>query len=160
MSDSFEFTLDELLPHSEPMILIDKIIQCGEDEIVSEVKVTENNLFLDNNFNIPAWIGIEYMAQTVAAFIGYKTKKSSGSIKIGLLLGTRKYLAHKTHFKKDFEYRIKATHLFDDQGLGSFDCQILESKNKDIYCEAKINAYQPDDINAYLGTLEENKNGY
>ena len=158
MSSVIEFSVDELLPHSNPMILIDRIIKCNDSEIVSEVIVNEDKLFLDKNLNIPAWVGIEYMAQTVAAFIGYQAKKSSGPIKIGFLLGTRKFHAHKTHFDHNHDYRIEATHLFNDQGLGAFDCKIIDQKNKEIYCEAKINAYQPDDIDDYLATLEDINN--
>ncbi|PCJ59689.1 MAG: 3-hydroxyacyl-ACP dehydratase [Planctomycetota bacterium] len=157
MSNFFEFSVDELLPHAQPMILIDKIIKCDNCVIESEVCVNQNKLFVDEDSNIPIWVGIEYMAQTVAAFIGYQAKNKAEAIKIGFLLGTRKFLAHKTSFKKNSSYRIEANHLFDDQGLGSFDCKIVDINNNTIFCEAKINAYQPDDIKSYLANLESEK---
>ena len=61
-----------LLPHDAPMILIDKIIDVSKLTIHCQVEINAGGMFFDKQINAtPAWVGIEFMAQTVAAWSGY-----------------------------------------------------------------------------------------
>ncbi len=62
-----------LLPHEAPMILIDKLINVTELTVHCQVKIDSAGLFFDkDNHGVPAWLGIEFMAQTIAAWYGYQ----------------------------------------------------------------------------------------
>jgi predicted hotdog family 3-hydroxylacyl-ACP dehydratase len=77
----------ELLPHDGNMVLLDGVVDYDQESLVAEVVVRDDGLFGDGK-TIPAWIGIEYMAQTVAAHGGMMCHLVGKPINLGFLLGT------------------------------------------------------------------------
>ena len=60
------------LPHEGDMIGIDKLINVTAATVHCQVGIDTNGMFFDKEINgAPAWVGIEFMAQTVAAWSGY-----------------------------------------------------------------------------------------
>jgi predicted hotdog family 3-hydroxylacyl-ACP dehydratase len=75
---------------------------------------------------VPSWIGIEYMAQAVAAWAGARARGKGGTPQAGLLLGTRRYEAHCDGFPSGALLRVEARcELIAANGLGQFDCRVL-----------------------------------
>ena len=63
--------LIDLLPHETPLALVDELIEVSELSIHCQVTINENNVFFNHETHtIPAWVGIEFMAQSVAGWSG------------------------------------------------------------------------------------------
>ena len=63
----------ELVPHEPPMLLLDAVRSYDGDTIVCAVTIAADGLFveqLNGQPGVPALIGLEYMAQCVAAYAG------------------------------------------------------------------------------------------
>lgn len=150
MSESPLFdSIAELLPHEEPMILIDGISAWGDDFLEATVDLKKPGLFTDQNGNVPAWVGIEYMSQSIAAFAGIKAICRGAPIRIGFLLGTSLYHTKVDVFHRGATLTIKVVDVFgDNDNFGLFDCQILSQGS--ILVEAEIKAIQPDNIEEIL----------
>ncbi|NIA27324.1 MAG: 3-hydroxylacyl-ACP dehydratase [Desulfobulbaceae bacterium] len=131
----------ELLPHDPPMVLLDKVISCAESSLVAEVVVKPESMFCDES-GVPAWVGIEYMAQSVAAHAGAMARQHGGRPVIGYLLGTRSYKSAVSEFPIGATLKIVVEPLFVETGLGAFACRIDMG---DTVAEATINVYQPGD---------------
>ncbi len=129
----------ELIPHSGSMILLDKILEFDEHSLSAELVVRDDTL-LGNNKKVPAWVGIEYMAQTIAAYAGIQSKKLGEPINLGFLLGTRRYTSNIDSFDIGTVLTIKITRIINDDKLGVFDCKIYGSG---IEVNANLNVYQP-----------------
>lgn len=70
-------SVDQLLPHDDPMILIDRAISVEALSIHCQVDIGDHNLFFDaESQTVPAYVGIEFMAQSVAAWSGYHALKN------------------------------------------------------------------------------------
>ncbi len=132
----------ELLPHDGHMVLLDGVVDYDQESLVAEVVVRDDGLFGDGK-TIPAWIGIEYMAQTVAAHGGMMCHLAGKPINLGFLLGTRRYISNISDFTVGTRLTVKVNRFIEDQGLGVFDCQIL---GDGIDISAKLNVYQPDKV--------------
>ncbi len=132
----------ELLPHDGNMVLLDGVVDYDQESLVAEVVVRDDGLFGDGK-TIPAWIGIEYMAQTVAAHGGMMCHLVGKPINLGFLLGTRRYISNISDFTVGTRLTVKVNRFIEDQGLGVFDCQIL---GDGIDISAKLNVYQPDKV--------------
>ncbi len=111
------------VPHSGEMLLIDRVLSRDEESIVSEVDVTPR-LPGANDAGVPAYIGIELMAQTVGAWSGLRRAMPDTPAPIGYLLGSRRYRATIAMFPLGSTLRIGATRVLETQGLGKFDCVI------------------------------------
>lgn len=135
-----DYAMEELLPHGSSIILLERVIAFDEDSMTAEVVVHDDALFGDTE-SIPAWLGIEYMAQTVAAHSGMMCKLAGKPLNLGFLLGTRRYYCNVDRFSAGTVLTVTVKRLIQDQGLGVFDCYITA---EGISASAKLNVYQPD----------------
>lgn len=141
------YPIDELVPHSGTMSLLDKVVNHGEDWLTAEVTISPDTLFLSNNA-VPAWVGIEYMAQTIAAFAGILAKTHQQDVKLGFLLGTRKYSTSISSFPIGTRLLIRVEkELQSDDGLGVFNCSITADS---ISVNARLNVFQPKDAEQFF----------
>ena len=135
-----DYAIEELLPHAGSMMLLKRVIAFDENSMTTEVIVHNDALFGDSNA-VPAWLGIEYMAQTVAAHSGMMCRIAGKPLQPGLLLGTRRYYCNVGRFSAGAVLTVTVKRLIQDQGLGVFDCDISA---EGISASAKLNVYQPD----------------
>ena len=83
-----EITIAELLPHQAPMLLLDRLLDYQGARVL-ETRIGERHgLLLDERGNLPAWVGLELMAQTIAAWAGMRPGRGE-PVRIGMLLGSR-----------------------------------------------------------------------
>lgn len=149
----------QYLPHSEPMVLIDKLIDVDMKKQIVKTSVTihKDKIFFDKDINgVSPLVGIEFMAQTIGCYAFYKAKMSIP--KIGFLLGARLYENSLEKFENGKTYIITAREVYGDSELVSFECLIYnegEDGDESKYiAKATINAFQPKDVEKYIGELE------
>jgi len=133
--------LSKILPHKEPMILIDNIIGYSLDEkwLKSAVTINENDMFYNKEIQgTDSVVGIEYMAQTIGCYAFYRNNRQEP--KIGYLLGTRLYNNTLEKFELGKTYYILAKEVFVAE-ISSFECFIYNDKNEEV-ASATINVYQ------------------
>ncbi|CBL46058.1 Predicted 3-hydroxymyristoyl/3-hydroxydecanoyl-(acyl carrier protein) dehydratase [gamma proteobacterium HdN1] len=147
------WTVEELLPHSGQMVLIDEVIDYNEESITVRCTPRNDGLFNHESRNsagdsVPAWVGIEYMAQAIATYSGIHRKKAGQEIQLGFLLGTRQYHSNVTHFPVGQALEIHAERSVQDgNGLCVFRCVMT---GQDTHLEASINVFLPQDADAFL----------
>jgi predicted hotdog family 3-hydroxylacyl-ACP dehydratase len=142
------WTLEELLPHSRSMILLDEALEAGDDWASAAVRVAEDSLFYDPQLQgVPAWVGLEYMAQTVALYSGVQARRAGQPVKLGLLLGTRRFEAETASLPLGSWLTIRAAREWDDGQMAVFDCTLAAGPT---LASARINVYLPNDLEAFL----------
>ncbi|MFJ2538840.1 MULTISPECIES: hotdog family protein [unclassified Pseudomonas] len=143
-----DWPLAELLPHAGDMILIDQIISFDEEQIYTRLTVKPDSLFSLPDGSLPAWVGIELMAQSVAAFAGCHARLKGNPVELGFLLGTRKFECNVAAFAAGSELTVHGIRsLEDDNGMGVFECHI----NADgIHASARLNVFRPPAAADYL----------
>jgi predicted hotdog family 3-hydroxylacyl-ACP dehydratase len=139
--NTIDFTdVASLLPHSGAMVLLDKVIDFHELGLKAELTVRNDGLLCSDAAKIPAWAGIEYMAQAIAAYIGIQAKLAGEPIKLGYLLGTRRYNSNIAAFPVGTVLTVHIEKIIQDDKLGVFDCKI---NGDGIEVNANLNVYQP-----------------
>lgn len=147
--------IENYVPHRGPMLLLDRLLQADAESAVAQVTVPRDGLFLQDA-GMPAWVGVEYMAQTVAAWAGWRALQRQQTVKLGFLLGTRKFQAHCSHFAPDMLLEVLVrSELVGENGLGMFDCQIRRQGCELVLAQARISVYEPDDGSAYIHALDK-----
>ena len=66
--------MDTWVPHRGGMSLLDDVVRCDDESIEARVRVPADGLF-NGDDGVPAWVGIEYMAQAVAAWSGARNAR-------------------------------------------------------------------------------------
>ena len=151
-----DYLINQVLPHSAPMILIDSIDYYNEDECSCSVTITDTSLFYSHNhLGVPSYVGTEYMAQTIAAFAGAHTLDNNEHVSIGFLLGSRKYETFSSYFLLNSKVQINIKQLYaEDSGLYVFDCMIVD-ENKNTLAKASINVFRPNNAEEFLKDMYE-----
>lgn len=142
MFDLNLITVEEVVPHAPPMVLLDRIVHYEGMVLVAEVTITPDSMFYRSELGgVPSWVGIEYMAQAISALSGLRAKERNQSVKLGFLLGTRKLLLPRNLLKCGALCQIHVKQLlWDDSGLANFECRIL--CGDEVCVEARVNVYQ------------------
>ena len=133
--------MDAWVPHRGGMNLLDSVEHCDDFAIEARVRVPADGLFHGDD-GVPAWIGIEYMAQAVAAWSGARARTGGGSPRIGYLLGSRRYEASVPVFEVGAELRVFAhCELMAGNGLGMFDCRIEQGGR--VLASGRLSVFEP-----------------
>ena len=133
--------MDAWVPHRGAMSLLASVAHRDELSIVARVRVPAQGLFVTPD-GVPAWVGIEYMAQAVAAWSGARHRTGGGSPRIGYLLGSRRYEAHLPMFPIGAHLHVLALcELMGDNGLGMFDCRIEHDGR--LLASGRLSVFEP-----------------
>lgn len=144
----FSYPIDALLPQSRSMVLLDSVLEKDDEHIVVELTVRDDGLFSSPERTVPAWLGLEYMAQTVAAFSGYNKKSRGEAIQLGFLLGTRYYQCSVDHFPCGTLLKVRAEKIIEAANdMSVFDCTL---EGNGIIATSKLNVLLPQDAKKFL----------
>jgi predicted hotdog family 3-hydroxylacyl-ACP dehydratase len=142
-----------LIPHAGPMVLLDRVVFADEESLCAEVCIKSGDLFC-NAAGVGAWVGIEYMAQAIAAYAGYAAHLRGEPVKIGFLLSARRYECNRTVFTVGSVVKVYVRRvLVSDNGLASFECR-LEDCDAEL-ATATLTVFQPADVNEFLAGVAE-----
>ncbi|WP_158972350.1 3-hydroxylacyl-ACP dehydratase [Paraglaciecola sp. L3A3] len=145
-----KYAIEQIVPHDHPMILVDELVSYSASSACCSVKIhPESNFYNSEKKSVPAYVGLEYLAQTIAAYANALNIDDGGEVALGFLVSARNYVANVSEFKLGTTLTTSVTKLFkEDNGLSVFDCTILH--NDEVIVEAKINVYEPEDPSLYL----------
>lgn len=116
----------ELVLHQPPMLVLDRLLEIGDRFAVCDWRVSADNGFYIPGRGVPAYVGVEYMAQCVAVFGGARGRINGVPPRPGMLLGSRHYHAGVRFFEEGVTYRVESKELVrTDDGMASFECSVL-----------------------------------
>jgi predicted hotdog family 3-hydroxylacyl-ACP dehydratase len=114
------------LPHRAPMLLIDAVEAVTAEGGTGRVRLDPTAWYADAQGRTPAWFGLEFMAQSVAACRGTHRAAQGGAPRGGQLVAVRGFRCAAPAFPPgaDLEVRVR---LQDEapSGLATFLCEIL-----------------------------------
>ena len=140
--------ITSLIPHSGAMVLLDRVIAVDEESLCAEVCIRSDSLFCSGS-GVGAWVGIEYMAQSIAAFAGYTAYLRGEAIKAGFLLGARRYECTLPIFSLGSLLQVHVRRVLQSEsGLGSFHCSIEHGQEE--VATATITVFQPADAAEFV----------
>lgn len=145
--------MDDLVPHRGDMSWLDCVLSADNETVVAQATIRTDDYFVRDG-TMPVWCGVEYMAQAVAAWAGRRAQLKGEAVKIGFLLGTRRYDVNRQAFYVGDCLRIEARcELLADNGLGMFACRILV--DGEVVASGNLSVFEPPDEAAFLNSSGE-----
>lgn len=136
----------DLVPHAGAAILLDEVLEFDADSLRARAVVPAHSPFHMDDHCLPNWMGLEFMAQAVAAWAGCQARLADQAVTLGFLLGTRRYDCHIAHFSPGMELLVDVRRsLQDDTGMGIFECSLSSRDTGNIVATARLNVYRPND---------------
>jgi predicted hotdog family 3-hydroxylacyl-ACP dehydratase len=127
MTDAALPDVREVVPHEPPMLLLDRVRSYGNDRISCTVRIGPECLFVEERGaerQVPAVIGLEYMAQCVAAYAGLTARREGQAPRRGFLVGCRELCLEVEAFSVGDTLDVEARRVWGDSDLGSFACAV------------------------------------
>lgn len=142
--------VDALLPHRGSLLLVDTLLDYDAERVRVGLTVRDAPPFGDGCGSVPAYIGLEYMAQAISVFSGLEMLSIGVAPKIGLLIGTRRYHASVPQFSHGAALVVTALRVMGgDEALWVFDCTITDAAGT-LLASAEVKAFRPRDIRDFL----------
>jgi predicted hotdog family 3-hydroxylacyl-ACP dehydratase len=134
--------IESLLPHVGRAILIDRLVEERGDVLVTEVLIRADHPYLMDG-RVGAWVGVELIAQSAAARAGLEAVRGGGAVRIGFLLGTRRFRSTVPWYSLGDRLLIEVEREFGaENGLGAARGRILSASGT-LLSEAVIIVFQP-----------------
>jgi predicted hotdog family 3-hydroxylacyl-ACP dehydratase len=89
-----DFEILDLIPQRPPMTMIDALIAADDKSARGQLYIRESNLFSDNGVLAEPGL-IEFIAQTAAAYTGYKNKTTSKKVSEGYIGAIKNLVIHE-----------------------------------------------------------------
>ncbi|MGI4846080.1 MAG: 3-hydroxylacyl-ACP dehydratase [Janthinobacterium lividum] len=142
--------IHSLVPHGGAMSLLGRFLEADDETLSAEVDIRPDSMFCYDG-GVGAWVGVEYMAQAVAAHAGWCARQRCEPVRVGFLLGARKYACAVSAFRVGSVLRVHVRRaLQGENGLGAFDCRIEDAGSGEELATATITVFQPDHVEEFL----------
>jgi predicted hotdog family 3-hydroxylacyl-ACP dehydratase len=126
------------------MVLLSRVLHHEEGHTVCEVEIDLQTIFQDAAGNVVAWMGIEYMAQCIAAHSGLIGRTSGKPPQLGLLIGSRRIDFHTPGYRSGQTLEVTAHRVWGGSvGLVSFDCTLLDASTRALLAEGRLSCFTP-----------------
>lgn len=149
-SQSRHYQMRDLLAHREPMILIDDYDEASFSEagLTTEVTIRQSDVFFDAHLGgTPPCTALEYMAQSVAAYVGLRALQAGETPTLGFVLGSRALKLDLPCFAEGHRYTIHVAPQFSDQQFAAFETTIFNPAGETV-ATAILNVFRPDEEEA------------
>lgn len=141
--------VDALVPHRGDMLWLERLVRADEDVVEALATPREGAWYVEGGEGMPAWLGLELMAQAVAAHAGLRGWRAGEAPKPGVLLGCRLYEAYVPSFPAGGALRVTARLAYrDDSGFGAYECTI--DGERGALASATLKVFEPEDFMRFL----------
>jgi predicted hotdog family 3-hydroxylacyl-ACP dehydratase len=142
------WSLDQLLPHAGPMVLLDEVLAIGDETVRAVATVRRDGLFAGlHEPGVPACVGMEYLAQAIAAWSGFHERARDRPVRPGYLVGARSFHSSAGTIPYGVVLTIEAERLMEDgEGIGVFDGHVTGAG---VEQTVRLKVYLPGDPDRY-----------
>jgi predicted hotdog family 3-hydroxylacyl-ACP dehydratase len=129
---------EDVLPHRGSMLLLSRIVSHAPGELAAQVDISSSSTFAIPAMGVPRYVGIEYMAQAIAALEGVAGLGEGHPVTPGYLLGTRQLGGIDGYFSfgQVLDVRVREV-MRGENGLGAFACELRE-EDRIMQCQLTV----------------------
>jgi predicted hotdog family 3-hydroxylacyl-ACP dehydratase len=107
-----------LIPHRGESLLLDRIVDHDDGCTTARVIVGSRSCLLRDDDTVPAWLVVEYMAQTIAVHEGYVARSEGRTLEIGFLVTVVRLEIQPVTLRSGESLQIHARRVRGRPGLG------------------------------------------
>jgi len=145
----------QLIPHREPMILLDELVDWSEDgRSVCRFTVRDDARFVEGGRLETAFM-MEHMAQAVAVCLGYAAYRGGRGVRVGMIVGCRTFECLEPEAKIGEVLTVTAEQRSANLTVSSFECTVRRddpdaAEGGHAIAHAHLTLYHGDTINEGL----------
>lgn len=142
--------ISRYIPHRPPMILIDAIEAFTDASVTTSTHISmASGFFSHADGGVPAWVGLEYMAQTAAVWVGLDDERCGRAVEPAFLVSSRQYTTPEPVFPAGETLFTLVEVQLQENEIVAFRGRITNNRGE-MRAEAFFTAYRPHNVQAYL----------
>ena len=118
---------ESLLPHGSEIVLLERLCDWGDEFVECAAGAGSAPFLRRYGSRIPAWVGLEYMAQTAAVLAGIKAWKAGETPRAGVVIASRSIVCKFPSFERGEPLTVRAETDGDGGRAIRFRCQIRKA---------------------------------
>jgi predicted hotdog family 3-hydroxylacyl-ACP dehydratase len=130
--------IEDVLPHSGGMVLLDAMTYWDKGEAECRLRIREWARFVVDG-HVESVVTLEYMAQAVAACLGYEALLGGGALRVGMIIACKKFTAHGDRLDVGDDLRVRVKPISGNDTLSHFDCRV--ERGEALFSEAVLTLY-------------------
>ena len=140
----------DVMPHRGPMMLLSSVLEHSEGHTVCAVEVNAGSPFVAPDGTVPALVGVEYLAQGVAAHAGLRGWARGEPPRIGFLIGSRR-LDFRSHadFRVGQRLIVEVVRAWGEEEFAMFACRLVDAHSGAVVLEGHLNVVQPRSLDRF-----------
>jgi len=115
-----------LVPHQEPMVLLDRILVWTPGRVECSLVVRKGERFVEDGL-LAAPLTLEHMAQAVATCVGYEAYLDGRGMRVGMIVAIRKFSALCSAKAVGDELIVRADRDRGNDVLSHFHCEVRDA---------------------------------
>lgn len=133
-----------ILPQRGPMMLLSAVLDHSAQHTVCAVEVGADNPGLAADGTVPALMGLEYMAQGVAAHAGLRGWAQGEGPRVGFLIGARRLdFRSRAGFRVGQRLIVHVTRTWGEEEFAMFACRLVDGATQAVVVEGNLNVFLP-----------------
>jgi predicted hotdog family 3-hydroxylacyl-ACP dehydratase len=135
--------IEHLIPHSEPMVLLDRVLDWSPGRIECATQVRENARLVEDGLLLAPFT-IEHMAQAVAVCLGYEAYRGGRGVRVGMIVSCRAFDAHMESARAGDDLVIRADRERGNESLSHFECNV--QRGEEAFATATLTLFHGDTL--------------
>lgn len=123
--------MTELVPHARPMLAVEELVRWEPGCAVARMTVRADGPFVRDG-RVDGLAALEFMAQGVAACLGYEAFQAGDSVRVGMVIAVRQMTLERASFAVGEELRIHARRVRGAEWLSHFEARLEDARGDTV----------------------------
>ena len=119
--------IEDLVPHSAPTIAIDELVDCRDGDAHARLVVRDGGLLVRDG-GADTIVCLEYMAQTVAACLGYAAFRGGIGVRVGMVVACRSFAIERPRVAVGERLDVRVHRLRATDDVSSFQGEVRDER--------------------------------
>lgn len=122
--------ISDLVPHRPPMLQLDAMVDWAPGRCTCRLEIRAHHLFVEGG-RVDGLMCIEYMAQAVAACLGYDAYRGGEGPRVGMIVACRRFEVDAEWLAVGDVFDVYAEQTGGDHALSSFETRMQRAEAGD-----------------------------
>lgn len=135
--------IEELVPHAGAMVLLEELLEWSAGHARCRLSIREGAPFVRER-KVESAVTIEYMAQAVAACLGYEALLGGAGVRVGMIIGCKRFEAHSDQLHVGDELEVDVKCIQGNEALSHFEGKVMRAGA--LFSEALLTLFHAEEL--------------
>ncbi len=111
--------IEDLVPHGYPIRALDALLEWEPGRAVCQLQLRASAAFVHGD-RVASVVALEYMAQAVAACLGYEAYLAGGRVRAGMIVGVRRMDLMRPHIQVGSVVKLSVERVRGNDEVSTF----------------------------------------